>query len=113
MIAKGIIDSSYKIVNNVNLKFNVETTSKDTHISNNVIEQGSSPKQSILIDTPSDIHLSNEHKPIALGQLDTSNSIDNSIFVFNFKDQIMRLNAEIEALKSFFLEQIKKKSRWK
>ena len=27
MIAKGLIDSSYKIVSNVNLKFNVETTS--------------------------------------------------------------------------------------
>ena len=38
MIAKGLIDSSYKIVNNVNLKLNVETTSKDTHISNNDVE---------------------------------------------------------------------------
>ena len=106
MIARGIIDSSYKIVNNVNLKLNFETTSKDTHISNNVIEQVSSPKQSILTDTPSDIHLSKENQPIALEQLDTSNSIDNNISVCNFKDQIMRLNAEIEALKSFSLEQI-------
>ena len=37
MIAKGWIDSSYKIVNNMNLKFNVETTSKDT-LSNNDVE---------------------------------------------------------------------------
>ena len=37
MIAKGLIDSSYKIVNNMNLKFNVETTSKDT-LSNNDVE---------------------------------------------------------------------------
>ena len=106
MIARGIIDSSYKIVNNVNLKLNFETTSKDTHISKNVIEQVSSPKQSILTDTPSDIHLSKENEPIALEQLDTSNSIDNNISVCNFKDQIMRLNAEIEALKSLSLEQI-------
>ena len=106
MIAKGLIDSSYKIVNNVNLKLNVETTSKDTHILNSVMQQVSSPKQGILTDTPSDIYLSYEHKPIALEQLDTSNSIDNNISVCNFKDQIVRLNAEIEALKFFFLEQI-------
>ena len=37
MIAKGLIDSSYKIVNNINLKLNVETTSKDT-LSNNDVE---------------------------------------------------------------------------
>ena len=28
MIAKGLTDSSYKIENNINLKLNVETTSK-------------------------------------------------------------------------------------
>ena len=106
MIAKVLIDSSYKIVNNVNLKLNVETTSKDTHISNNEVEQVSSLKQSILTDTPSDIHLPNEQEPIVLEQLDISGSIDNNISVCDFKDQIMRLNAEIEALKSFFLEQI-------
>ena len=105
MIAKGLIDSSYKIVNNINLKLNVETTSKDT-LSNNDVEQVSSLKQSSFTDTPSDIHLSTEHEPIAPEQLDTSSSIDNNISVCDFKDQIMRLNSEIEALKSFFLEQI-------
>ena len=69
-IAKGLIDSSYKVVNNVNLKLNVETTSKDTHISNNEVEQVSSLKQSILTDTPSDIHLPTEQEPIVLEQLD-------------------------------------------
>ena len=39
MIAKGLIDNSYKIVNNVNLKLDVETTLKDTHISNKDVEQ--------------------------------------------------------------------------
>ena len=106
MIAKGLIDSSYEIVTNVNLKLNVETSSKDTYISNNVIEQVSSPKQRILTNAPSDIHLSNEHEPIALEQLNTSSSINNNISVCDFKDQIMRLNAEIEVLKSFFLGQI-------
>ena len=57
MIAKRLIDSNYKIVNNINLKLNVETTSKDT-LSNNDVEQVSSPKQSSFTDTPSDIHLS-------------------------------------------------------
>ena len=37
MIAKGLIESSYKIVNNMNLKFNGESTSKDT-LSNNDVE---------------------------------------------------------------------------
>ena len=37
MIVKGLIDSSYKIVNN-NLKLNIETTPKDT-LSNNDVEQ--------------------------------------------------------------------------
>ena len=105
MIAKGLIDSNYKIVNIVDLKLNVETTSKDTQISNNDVEHVSSSKQSILTDTPCDIHLSTEHEPTALEQLDNSSSIDNNMSVCNFKDQIMRLNAEIEALKSFFLEQ--------
>ena len=105
MIAKRLIDSSYKIVNNINLKLNVETTSKDT-LSNNDVEQVSSLKQSSFTDTPSDIHLSTEHEPIAPEQLDTSSSIDNNISVCDFKDQIMRLNSEIEALKSFFLEQM-------
>ena len=105
MIAKGLIDSSYKIVNNIKLKINDETTAKDT-ISNNDVEQVSSTRQSIFTDTPSDIHLSTEHEPIAPEQLDTSSSIDNNISVCDFKDQVMRLNSEIEALKSFFLEQI-------
>ena len=60
MIAKGLINNSYKIVNNANLKLNVETTSKDTHISKNDAEQVSSSKQSILADTPFDIHLFTE-----------------------------------------------------
>ena len=88
------------------MKLNVETTSKDTHFSNNDVEQVSSPNQSILTDTTFDIHLSSDHEPIALEQLDTSRSIDNNISVCDFKDHIMRLNAEVEALKSFFLEQI-------
>ena len=91
MISKGLIDSSYKIVNNT--------------LSNNDVEQVSSPKQSSFTDTPSDIHLSTEHKPIAPEQLDTSTSIYNNISVCNFKDQIMRSNSEIEASKSFFLDQ--------
>ena len=96
MIVKGLIDSGYKIVSMINLKLNVETT----HVLNNDVEQVSSPKQSILTDTPSDIHISIEHVPIALGRLDTSSSIDNNILVADFKDQIMQLNAEIEALRS-------------
>ena len=104
-IAKGLIDRSYKIVNNINLKLNVEPTPKDT-LSNNDVEQVSSPKKSIFTDTPSDIHLSTEHKPTALEKRDTSNSIDNNISLCDFKDQIMRLNSEIEALKFFFLERI-------
>ena len=106
MIGKGLIDSSCKIVNKVNLKLNVETTSEDTHISNNDVEEVSSARQSILTDTPSNIHLSTEYMPIALEQLDTLSAIENNISVCNFKDQIMRLKAEIEALKSFFLGQI-------
>ena len=98
MIAKGLIDSSYKVVNNIKLKINVETTAKDT-LSNNDVEQVSSTRQSIFTDTPSDIHLSTEHKPIAPQQLDTSSLIDNNISVCDFKYQIMQLN-------SFFLEQI-------
>ena len=96
MIVKGLIESGYKIVSMINLKLNVETT----HVLNNDVEQVSSPKQSILTDTPSDIHISIEHVPIALGRLDTSSSIDNNILVGDFKDQIMQLNAEIEALRS-------------
>ena len=98
MIAKGLIDSSYKIVNNIKLKINDETTAKDT-ISNNDVEQVSSTRQSIFTDTPSDIHLSTEHEPIAPQQLDTSSLINNNISVCDFKYQIMQLN-------SFFLEQI-------
>ena len=71
-----------------------------TRILNNDVAQVSSPKQSILTDTPSDIHLSIEHEPVALERLDTSSSIDNNILVGDFKDQIMQLNAEIEALRS-------------
>ena len=62
MIAKGLIDSSYKIVNNINLKLNVKTPSKNT-LSNNDVKEVSSPNQSILTDTPPDIHLSTEHEP--------------------------------------------------
>ena len=94
MIAKGLIDSSYKIVNNINLKLNVETTSKDT-LSNNDVEQVSSLKQSSFTDTPSDIHLSTEDEPITPEQLDTSSSMDDNISVCDFKNQIMRLNSEI------------------
>ena len=94
MIAKGLIDSSY----NIKLKINDETTAKDT-ISNNDVEQVSSTRQSIFTDTPSDIHLSTEHEPIAPQQLNTSSLINNNISVCDFKYQIMQLN-------SFFLEQI-------
>ena len=92
-IGKGLIDSSYKIVNIVNLKLNAETASEDTNISNNDVEQVSSPKQCILTDTPSDIHISTEHVPVALQQLNASSSIENNISVCDFKDQIIRLNA--------------------
>ena len=105
MIAKGLIDSSHKIVNNINWKLNVENTPKDTLLSNDV-EQVSSPKQNIFTDTPADIHLSTEHESIALELLDTSSPIDNNIFLCDLKDQIMWLKSEIEALKSFFLQQI-------
>ena len=105
-IGKGLIDSSYKIVNIVNLKLNTETASEDTNISNNDVEQVSSPKQCILTDTPSDIHISTEHVPVAQ-QLNASSSIENNISVCDFKDQIIRLNAQIEELKSLkrFLEE--------
>ena len=105
MIAKGLIGNNHKIVNHINLKLNVETTSKDT-LSNKNVEQVSSLKQSSFTDTPSDIHLSTEDEPITPEQLDTSSSMDDNISVCDFKNQIMRLNSEIEALKSFFLEQI-------
>ena len=85
MIAKGLIDSSYKIVNNINWKLNVENTPKDTLLSNDV-EQVSSPKQNIFTDTPADIHLSTEHESIALELLDTSSPIDNNIFLCDLKD---------------------------
>ena len=45
MIGKGLIDSSCKIVNEVNLRLNVETTSEDTHSLNNEVEQVSYPKE--------------------------------------------------------------------
>ena len=48
MIPKGSIDSSNKIVNNTNLKVNVESTSKHT-LSNKDVEQVSSPKQSSIL----------------------------------------------------------------
>ena len=53
MIGKGLTDSSYKIVNKVNFKLNLEITSEDTHILNNGVEQVFSSKQSILTDKPS------------------------------------------------------------
>ena len=62
--------------------------------------------QNIPTDTQADTHLSNEYVPIALEQLATSNSTENNISKRDFKDQTIRLNAGIEALKSFFLEQI-------
>ena len=105
MIAKGLIDSSYKIVNNINQKLNVETIQKDT-LANNNVEQVSFLKQSSFTDKPSDIHLSTEYKPITPERLDTSSSVDNNNSGCDFKDQIIRLNFEIQALKSFFLEQI-------
>ena len=74
IITKGLLNSSYKIVNNINLKFNAETKSKDT-LSNNDVEQAFSLKQSSFTFTPSDIHLSTEHEPINPEQLDTSSSI--------------------------------------
>ena len=74
IITKGLLNSSYKIVNNINLKLNVETKSKGT-LSNNYVEQAFSLKQSSFTFTPSDIHLSTEHEPINPEQLDTSSSI--------------------------------------
>ena len=74
IITKGLLNSSYKIVNNINLKLNAETKSKDT-LSNNDVEQAFSLKQSSFTFTPSDIHLSTEHEPINPEQLDTSGSI--------------------------------------
>ena len=96
MIAKGLIGNSYKIVNHINLKLNVETTLKDT-LSNDNVEQVSSLKQSSYTstDTPSDIHLSIEDEPITPEQLDTSSSMDDNNSVCDFKNQIMRLNSEI------------------
>ena len=75
MIAKGLIDSSYKIVNNINWKLNVENTPKDTLLSNDVEQV-----------TPADIHLSTKHESIALELLDTSSPIDNNIFLCDLKD---------------------------
>ena len=74
IITKGLLNSSYKIVNNINLKLNVETKSKGT-LSNNDVEQAFSLKQSSFTFTPCDIHLSTEHEPINPEQLDTSSSI--------------------------------------
>ena len=74
IITKGLLNSSYKIVNNINLKLNAETKSKGT-LSNNDVEQAFSLKQSSFTFTPSDIHLSTEHEPINPEQLDTSSSI--------------------------------------
>ena len=51
------------------------------------------------------LHVSTENVPITLEKLVTSNSIESNICVWDFKNQIMRLNAEIETLKTF-LEQI-------
>ena len=42
MFGTRLIDSSYKLVNERNLKLNVETTSEHTHISNSDVEQVSS-----------------------------------------------------------------------
>ena len=69
---------------------------------NNYAEQDSSPKQNIPTDTQLDIHFSTENLPIAPEQRATCNSIGNNVSTCDFKDQIMRLNAEIEALKYFF-----------
>ena len=64
-----LINSSYKLVNEVKLKLNVGTTLEDTHTLNNDVEKVFYLKQSIPTDPQSDIHLSNEHMPIALEQL--------------------------------------------
>ena len=71
-----------------------------------ISSKSTTSKQNIPTDTQSDLHLSTENITTALEQLVTSNSIENSIAVFIFKDQITRLNAKIKALKTFFLEQI-------
>ena len=85
-----ILDSSYKLLNEVKLKINVGTTLEDTHTLNNNVEKVFYLKQSISTDTESDIHLSNEHMPIALEQLTSFNSIKNNTCACDFKDQIMR-----------------------
>ena len=69
MIRKWLIDSSYKLVNEVNLRLMLKT---DLKIHNNDEEQISSLKESIYIDMQSDIYLLTEHKPIALEQLTMS-----------------------------------------
>ena len=75
MVGKGLIDSSHKIVNEVNVELNVETTSKDTHILNIDVKQVSY----IPTDIQSDTCLFNDHVPIALEQPATSNSIEYNI----------------------------------
>ena len=64
-----LIDSSYKLANEVKLKLNVGTTLEDTHTLNNDVENVFYLKQSIPADPQSGIHLSTEHMPIALEQL--------------------------------------------
>ena len=56
MIDQGLLGSSQKTVNKIKLKLNCETTSEDTNTSNDDVEQVSSPKQNIAINTQSDIH---------------------------------------------------------
>ena len=55
MFSTSVIDSSYKLVNERNLKLNVETTSEHIHISNSDVEQVSSKnkisKQNALYKT--------------------------------------------------------------
>ena len=69
MIRKWLIDSSYKLVNEVILRLMLKTHLK---ICNNDEEQISSLKENIYIDMQSDIYLLTEHKPIALEQLTMS-----------------------------------------
>ena len=68
-----LVDSSYKLVNEVQLKLSAWTTLEDTHSLNNDVEQVFYLKQNIPTDTKTDIdiHPSNERIPIALDQLTT------------------------------------------
>ena len=93
MIGRGIIDTSYKEVIDVNLNHDAETTLEDTHILNSDVKKISSKsktsKQNTPTDAKTDLHLSTEHMPTDLEKLVTSNLIEDNISVCDFKTQVM------------------------